>query len=136
MLDANTYLQAYITVGSSILGIWGFIKVYRDFKKNNDEAVKRDQRIDKAVQIVEDKHEAWDKALTDVYAERNAIVKQYNERLDEQDAKIQDLLSMLVMVMQAQDAILEALIEQGIGNGDIKETRKALHKSISEQLGK
>jgi len=136
MLDANSYLQAYITVGSSILGIWGFIKVYRDFKKNNDEAVKRDQRIDKVVQIVEEKHEKWDKGLNDVYAERNAIVKQYNERLDEQDAKIQDLLSMLVMVMQAQDAILEALIEQGIGNGDIKETRKALHKSISEQLGK
>lgn len=136
MLDANSYLQAYITVGGSLLGIWGFVKVYRDFKKNNDEEVKRQERIDHVVKIVEDNHDKWDKGLSDVYAERKEIVRQYNERLDDQDAKTQDLLNMVIMIMQAQDAILEALIEAGIGNGDIKETRKELHKSISEQLGK
>ena len=136
MLDANSYLQAYITVGSSLLGIWGFVKIYRDFKKNNDEEVKHKERIDNVVKIVEESHDKWDKGLSDVYAERKEIVRQYNERLDEQDAKTQDLLNMVIMIMQAQDAILEALIEAGIGNGDIKETRKELHKSISEQLGK
>ena len=136
MPDANNLVTAFYIVGSTLLGIWGFIKVVRDVKKTNDEEVKRQERIDKAVKIVEDNYEKWEKGLLDVYAERSQIVKQYNERLDEQDAKIQDLLNMLVMIMQAQDAILEALIEDGIGNGDIKETRKELHKSISEQLGK
>jgi len=136
MPDANNLVTAFYIVGSTLLGVWGFIKVVRDVKKTNDDEVKRQERIDKVVKIVEDNHEKWDKGLNDVYAERGQIVKQYNERLDEQDAKIQDLLNMLIMVMQAQDAILEALIESGIGNGDIKETRKSLHRSISEQLGK
>lgn len=136
MPDANSLVTAFYVVGSTLLGVWGFIKVVKDVKKTNDDEVKRQERIDHVVKIVEDNHDKWDQGLLDIYSERSQIVKQYNERLDEQDAKIQDLLSMLIMIMQAQDAILEALIEQGIGNGEIKETRKALHKSISEQLGK
>ena len=135
-MDVSAYIQAFITVGGAIMGIWGFVKVFRDIKQTNDDEVKRQQRIDSAVEIVENNHEKWNKGLADIYAERNTIVRQYNERLDEQDAKIQDLLSMLITIMQAQDAILEALIEQGIGNGDIKETRKALHKAIAEQVSK
>ena len=136
MPDANSLVTAFYVVGSTLLGVWGFIKVVKDVKKTNDDEVKRQERIENMVKIVEENHDKWDQGLLDIYSERSQIVKQYNERLDEQDAKIQDLLSMLIMIMQAQDAILEALIEQGIGNGEIKETRKALHKSISEQLGK
>lgn len=136
MPDANQLLTSLYLVGSGLMGLWGFIMVLKNIKNTNDEEVKKRQRWDNAAQIVEDNHEKWNRGLADIYSERDAIVKQYNERLDEQDAKIQDLLSMLLTIMQAQDAILEALIEQGIGNGDIKETRKALHKSIADQLGK
>lgn len=134
--DANSLLTSLYMVGTTFLGIWGFIKVFKDIKHTNDDEVNRRTRIDKAVKIVEDNYEKWDKGLADIYSERNAIVRQYNERLDEQDAKTQDLLNMLIIVMQAQDAILEALIEKGIGNGDIREARKLLHKSISDQIGK
>jgi len=136
MPDANSLLTSLYIVGTTFLGIWGFVKVVKDIKHSNDEEVTRRTRVDKMVKIVEDNHEKWNQGLADIYSERNAIVRQYNERLDEQDAKIQDLLNMLLTIMQAQDAILEALIEQGIGNGDIRETRKALHKSIADQLGK
>lgn len=133
-MDASSYLQAFITVGGAIMGIWGFAKVISDIKSKNDGEVKRRDKIDKAVKIVEDKHEAWDKGLSDIYAERDAIVRQYNGRLDEQDAKIQQLLSMLCMTLRAQDAILEALVEQGIGNGEIKSMHKELKDFILDQV--
>lgn len=133
-MDASSYLQAFITVGGAIMGIWGFVKVISDIKSKNDGEVKRRDKIDKAVKIVEDKHEAWDKGLSDIYAERDAIVRQYNGRLDEQDAKIQQLLSMLCMTLRAQDAILEALVEQGIGNGEIKSMHKELKDFILDQV--
>ena len=133
-MDASSYLQAFITVGGAIMGIWGFAKVISDIKSKNDGEVKRRDKIDKVVKIVEDKHEAWDKGLSDIYAERDAIVRQYNGRLDEQDAKIQQLLSMLCMTLRAQDAILEALVEQGIGNGEIKSMHKELKDFILDQV--
>ena len=133
-MDATSYLQAFITVGGAIMGIWGFVKVVSDIKHKNDDEVKRQDRIDKIVKIVEEKHEDWNKGLSDIYSERDAIVKQYNSRLDEQDAKIQQLLSMLCMTLRAQDAILEALVEQGIGNGEIKSMHKELKDFILDQV--
>lgn len=133
-MDASSYLQAFITVGGAIMGIWGFVKVVSDIKHKNDDEVKRQDRIDKVVRIVEENHEDWNKGLSDIYSERDAIVKQYNGRLDEQDAKIQQLLSMLCMTLRAQDAILEALVEQGIGNGEIKSMHKELKDFILDQV--
>ena len=132
--DATSYLQAFITVGGAIMGVWGFVKVISDIKHKNDDEVKRQDRIDKAIKIVEDKHESWDKGLSDIYAERDTIVKQYNGRLDEQDAKIQQLVAMQCMTLRAQDAILEALVEQGIGNGEIKAMHKELKDFILDQV--
>ena len=65
---------------------------------------------------------------------RKNIVDRYDNRLDEQDAKIQQLLSMLCMTLRAQDAILEALVEQGIGNGEIKSMHKELKGFILDQV--
>ena len=133
-MDVSAYIQAFITVGGALMGIWGFVKVVSDIKSKNDVEVKRRDKVDKVVKIVEEKHEEWDKGLSDIYAERNAIVRQYNGRLDEQDAKIQQLLSMLCMTLRAQDAILEALVEQGIGNGEIKSMHKELKDFILDQV--
>ena len=116
------------------MGIWGFVKVAKDIKKNSDEEHDRRQSWDKAAKVIEEKAEIWDKGLSDIYSERKAIVKQYNERLDDQDAKIQQLLSMLCMTLRAQDAILEALVEQGIGNGEIKSMHKELKGFILDQV--
>lgn len=133
-MDASNYLQAFITVGGAIMGIWGFIKVVRDIKENSDKEHDKRQRWDKTADIIEQKSETWDKGLADIYSERDAIVKQYNGRLDEQDAKIQQLLSMLCMTLRAQDAILEALVEKGIGNGEIKAMHKELKGFILDQV--
>jgi len=133
-MDASTYLQAFITVGGAIMGIWGFVKVVKDIKKGSDEEHDRRQRWDNAAKVIEEKSAKWDRGLEDIYDERVKIVNRYDSRLDEQDAKIQQLLSMLCMTLRAQDAILEALVEQGIGNGEIKAMHKELKGFILDQV--
>ena len=139
------YIQAIITVGGLLLGIWGFIKVIKEIKKENDDEHDRRQRWDKTADIVEKKAEDWDKGLKDVYAERGRIVERYDGRLDsqdeklemfkcEQEAKNQQLLSMMCMSLRAQDAILEALVKDNIGNGDIKDMHKELKEFIMNQV--
>ena len=78
----------------------------------------------------------WDKGLADMEKGREDIVKRYDERLDDQDAKIQQLYAMLIILMRSQNAVLEALIEQGIGNGEIKAMHAELNSFIAEQIGK
>ena len=87
----ESYIQALITSAGVIMGVWGFVKVLRDIKKSNDEEVKRRERVDKVVKIVEEKADKWDKGLSDIYGERETIVKRFDERLDEVDRKIDDV---------------------------------------------
>lgn len=133
-MDTLGYIQGLITGAVALSAIWGFLKVIKEIKKDNDTEHDRRQSWDRAAKVVEEKAEVWDKGLADIYAERNAIVKQYNGRLDEQDAKIQQLYAMQCMSLRAQDAILEALVEQGIGNGEIKAMHKELRDFILDQV--
>lgn len=134
MVDASMYIQAYITVGSSLLGIWGLVKVIKDIKKTNDDEVKRRKRWDDAATIIEEKSDAWDKGLADIDDMRTSMMERYDGRLDNQDAKFQQLYAMQCMSLRAQDAILEALVNQGIGNGDIKDMHKELRDFILNQV--
>jgi len=134
MVDASMYVQAYITVGSSLLGIWGLVKVIKDIKKTNDDEVKRRKRWDDTAQMVEEKADAWNKGLADVDNIRESMMDRYDGRLDNQDAKIQQLYAMQCMSLRAQDAILEALVDQDIGNGDIKNMHKELRDFILDQV--
>ena len=119
-MNQTITLQALIQMGALIMGIWGFYKVIME--------------IVKAINTRHDKEQAWDKAVKDIEVDRESLKKEFNERLNDQDAKIQQLLSMLCMTLRAQDAILEALVEQGIGNGEIKTMHKELKDFILEQV--
>lgn len=131
----EAYIQALITSAGVIMGVWGFIKVVRDIKKTNDDEVKRQDRIDKAVKMVEDNAESWNKGLTDVYAERDTIVKRYDGRLDEMEGKIQQLYSMVVLLIKAQDATFEEQVKNG-ANGEIKKMHDELNNFIYAEIGK
>lgn len=134
-MDLMNLTFAYVVQGMAvIIVIYEVFKKFMEIKTKSDEDHDRRQSWDKAAKMIDEKAGAWDKGLTDIYAERNAIVRQYNSRLDEQDAKIQQLLSMLCMTLRAQDAILEALVEDGIGNGDIKAMHKELKDFILDQV--
>lgn len=119
-MDSSITFQALIQCGAIIMGAWGFFKVIME--------------IVKAINTRHDKEQAWDKAVEDFNKERESLKTEFNLRLDEQDAKNQQLLSMLCMTLRAQDAILEALVEQGIGNGEIKAMHKELKDFILDQV--
>ena len=121
-METTITLQALIQMGALIMGIWGFYKVIMEIIKN--------------ITTRHDREQAWDKAVEDIADEREKLKTEFNSRLDEQDAKIQQLFSMMCMCLRAQDTILEALSVSNIGNGDVKEMRKELTKFISEQMGK
>ena len=93
-MDQTITLQALIQCGAVIMGAWGFFKVIME--------------IVKAINARHDKEQTWDKAVEDFNKERECLRDEFNGRLNEQDAKIQQLLSMLCMTLRAQDAILEA----------------------------
>ena len=134
MIDTMGYIQGMITSAIALTAIWGFFKVIREIKKDNDTEHDKRQRWDKAADVIDNKADFWDKGLADMEQGRKDIVRRYDGRLDEQDAKIQQLLSMLCMTLRAQDAILEALVEKGIGNGEIKSMHKELKGFILDQV--
>ena len=134
-LDLSTLGFSDITNTLIVLFIiWQVIKNLRDMSDTSTKVMKRREGWDNAARVIAEKEHKWDEGLTDIYAERNAIVKQYNGRLDDQDAKIQQLVSMQCMTLRAQEAILEALVEQGIGNGEIKSMHKELKDFILDQV--
>ena len=133
-MDTLGYIQGVITSAIVLSAVWGFVKVIKEIKKDNDTEHDKRQRWDKAADVIEQKADFWDKGLADMEQGRKNIVDRYDNRLDEQDAKIQQLLSMLCMTLRAQDAILEALVEQGIGNGEIKSMHKELKGFILDQV--
>ena len=133
-MDALGYIQGLITGAVALAAIWGFLKVVKEIKKDNDTEHDKRQRWDKAADVIEQKADFWDKGLADMEQGRKQIVQRYDNRLDEQDARNQQILAMLCMTLRAQDAILEALVEQGIGNGEIKAMRKELKGFILDQV--
>lgn len=120
IMDQTITLQALLQCGAVIVGLWGFYKVIME--------------IIKAITARHDKEAAWDKAVKDIEVDRETLKNEFNSRLDEQDAKIQQLVAMICMTLRAQDAILEALVEKEIGNGEIRAMHKELKDFIMEQV--
>lgn len=121
-MDQTITIQALIQMGAIIMGAWAFYKIVME--------------IIKTITDRHDREQAWDKAVKDIEVDRESLKKIFNDRLDDQDAKIQQLYAMMVMFMRSQNAILEALIEQGIGNGEIRAMHKELNEFITEQIMK
>ena len=119
-MEQTITVQALIQMGALIMGIWGFYKIVME--------------IIKAITDRHDKEQAWSKAVKDIEVDRETLKNEFNSRLDEQDAKIQQLVAMICMTLKAQDAILEALVEKGIGNGEIKTMHRELKDFIMKQV--
>jgi Ni,Fe-hydrogenase III component G len=119
-MEQTITLQALVHAGAIIMGIWGFYKIVME--------------IIKAITDRHDKEQAWDKAVKSIEVDRESLSNEFNSRLDEQDAKIQQLVAMICMTLKAQDAILEALVEKQIGNGEIKSMHKELKDFIMKQV--
>lgn len=142
-MDIANYIQALVTTGGVIMGIWGFFKVVSDIKKNNDEEHDRRQRWDKAAQIIEENKDKWDKGLDDVYEERKKIVEKYDDRLDriekhidenhaETEAKIQQTQSELFILTECMAAVLDGLKQLNC-NGKVTEAKNNLDAYLNKR---
>ena len=80
-MDQTITLQALLQCGAIIAGIFGSYKVVME--------------IIKSITARHDREQAWDKAVKDIEVDRETLQKEFNGRLDDQDAKFQQLLSML-----------------------------------------
>lgn len=119
-MEQTITLQALVQCGAIIVGVWGFYKIIME--------------IIKAITDRHDKEKAWDKAVKDIVVDRETLKTEFDNRLDDQDAKIQQLVAMICMTLRAQDAILEALVDKDIGNGEIKAMHKELKDFIMKQV--
>lgn len=119
-METSITLQALVQCAAILFGLWGAYKTIME--------------IIKAINERHDKEQAWDKAVKNIEVDREKLSDEFNTRLDEQDAKIQQLLAMICMTLRAQDAILEALVEKSIGNGEIKAMHKELKDFIIKQV--
>lgn len=140
------YIQSLVTTGGIIMGIWGFIKVISDIKKNNDEEHDRRQRWDNAAKVIEENKDKWDKGLQDVYDEREKIITRYDARLDElelnieknhseTEAKIQEVQSEILILTECMRAVLDGLHQQGC-NGRVTEASEKLDNYLVGLIGK
>ena len=145
-MDITSYLQALITTGGLIMGVWGFVKVVKDIKKNNDEEHDRRQRWDNAAKVIEENKDKWDKGLDDVYEERKKIVEKYDARLDEleqtidknhneTEAKIQEVQAEILILTECMRAVLDGLHQQGC-NGRVTEASAKLDNYLVGLIGK
>jgi len=119
-METSITIQALIQCGLIIMGAWGFFKIVME--------------IVKAINARHDKEAAWDKAVKDIAVDRESLKADFDGRLDDQDAKIQQLVAMICMTLRAQDAILEALVDRDIGNGEIKNMHRELKDFIMKQV--
>lgn len=121
LLDGVTLnFDDLLKLAIAVTGIWGFVKVIME--------------IIKTVTARHDREKAWDKAVKDIEVDRESLKNEFNGRLDDQDARIQQMFAMLCMCLRAQDAILEALVEKDIGNGEIKSMHRELKDFIMKQV--
>ena len=136
-MDVMNVTFAYVVQALAVvIVLYEVFKKVMDIKKDSDTEHSRRLSWDRAAKTIDEKAYLWDKGLADMDKGRKDIVERYDERLDEQDAKIQQLFAMMIMLMRSQNAVLEALIEQGIGNGEIKKMHAELNSFIAEQIGK
>jgi len=146
MIDAASYIQALVTTGGAIMGVWGFIKVMKDIKKSNDEEVERRKKWDNAAKIIEENKDKWDKGLVDIYEERNKIVEKYDARLDEleknidknhteTEAKIQEVQSEMLILTECMRAVLDGLHQLNC-NGKVTEASEKLDNYLVGLIGK
>lgn len=120
-MNQTITLQTLVEIGSIIMGAWGFYKVIME--------------IVKSITARHDREKSWDETIKKVEVDRKALQNEFNERLDGQDAKIQQIFAMLCMSLKAEGVILEALSEKEIGNGDVKAMKKELNSFLTQQIG-
>ena len=129
-------VQTIILLGVVVIGLWEFIKKVIEMLK--------------AITSQHDKVKKWDsmedRLLKNIQEERDKIYANYDPKLEEirkeidanhmdTESKIQQLTSMMILLMKSVNAMLEREIKQG-ANGEVKKMHDELNDFLYDEIGK
>lgn len=104
-----------------IMGVWGFVKIVME--------------IINAITKRHDREQSWDEAVMKIEAARKEFGRTYDERLDDLDAKIQEIRAEQCLIIDCQMAILDGLGQLKC-NGPVTEQKHKLEKHLNDRAHK
>ncbi len=82
-----SYILQFIAV---LFIIYEIYKLFKGIKKESDDEHEWRMRVKKAVEAIETKEKLWDEGLRDLDGMRERLSRDFNKRLDDIEAKIED----------------------------------------------
>lgn len=144
MPDYVNLTFSYFLQGIAVLIIlFEIYKKIKEVKKESDEEHEWKMRVKKAVETVEKKEKEWDEALAGVQETRAVLQKEFNKRLDEieakiednhsdTEAKIQEVRAEQMFQMELFKTVLDGLGQLG-ANGPVTEMKERLDKYLMDK---
>ena len=134
------YILQFIAV---LFIIYEIYKLFKGIKKESDDEHDWKMRVKKAVETVENKEKEWDEALAGVKETRAVLQKEFNKRLDEieakiednhtdTEAKIQEVRAEQMFQMELFKCVLVGLGQLG-ANGPVTEMKDKLDKYLMDK---
>ena len=118
-----------------IIILWEAGKKIMEIKEKSDLDHDRKQRWDKAADIVEKKEKVWDDAVLISNKERQEITDTFNNRLGQQDTKIDRTLELVVELTKAMNILLKCEAEKG-EDEEIKSAYTSFNNFVVNHIGK
>lgn len=127
---------AYVVQAIAVVIIlWEAGKKIMEIKEKSDLDHDRKQRWDKAADIVEKKEKVWDDAVLISNKERQEITDTFNQRLGQQDTKIDRTLELVVELTKAMNILLKCEAEKG-EDEEIKNAYTSFNNFVVNHIGK
>lgn len=118
-----------------IIILWEAGKKIMEIKEKSDLDHGRKQRWDKAADIVEKKEKVWDDAVLISNRERQEITATFNQRLGQQDTKIDRTLELVVELTKAMNVLLKCEAEKG-EDEEIKSAYASFNTFVVNHIGR
>lgn len=101
-----------------MMGIWGFVKIVME--------------IINAITKRHDREQSWDDAVKKIADARNEFGKVYDDRLNDLEAKMQEIRAEQCIIIECQQAILDGLGQLKC-NGPVTEQKHKLDKYLIDK---
>lgn len=135
-MDLLNVTFAYVIQAIAVVIIlWEAGKKIMEIKERSDMDHDRKQRWDKAADIVEKKEKVWDEAVLLSGKERQEITATFNNRLGQQDTKIDRTLELVVELTKAMNILLKCEAEKG-EDEEIKSAYASFNTFVVNHIGR
>lgn len=142
--DIANLTFSYILQAIAVLFIiYEIYKLFKGIKKESDEEHEWKMRVKKVVEAMEAKEKLWDEGLRDLDGMRERLSRDFNKRLDDIEAKIEDnhndteakvqeVRAEQMFQMELFKTVLDGLGQLG-ANGPVTEMKDRLDKYLIDK---